>query len=128
MKQAIAISPEIKPATTFSQKRIVVMDKHECVFLNVEDIMFAEADGGYTRLHLNNGKCLLVSRNLKALSERLSPETFLRIHKSFIININTISKYIKSEGGYVVLTNGKHIPVSVRKKELLLDLIEQLVL
>lgn len=110
------------------QGTIVVMDKQECIFLKTDDIEYAEANGAYTHVFLTNGKELLVCKNLKTFSLKLPEGNFFRIHKSYIVNINAISKYVKSEGGYLILRNGKSIPVSGRKKECLLRLVEQLAL
>jgi DNA-binding LytR/AlgR family response regulator len=107
-------------------RKIVVMDKQECIFINLGDISYAEASGAYANIYLNNGNKMVISKNLKALAEKLPAEEFIRIHKSYIININSIRKYIKSDGGYIILENNKSIPVSIRKKDVITRLVEQL--
>src|SRR5690606_12151767 len=84
-------------------RKIVVMDKQECIFLRIDDIAYAEANGAYTDVYLINGKKMLVCKNLKAFSVKLPEDEFLRVHKSYIINVNCISKYVKSDGGYLIL-------------------------
>ncbi len=110
------------------EQKIVVMDKQECIFLKVKNICYIEADGAYSNIYLQDGKKMVVSKNVKVFAEKLSEASFCRIHKSYLININFISKYVKSDGGYLIMENGASIPVSVRKKDSLLHLVEQLAL
>jgi two-component system, LytTR family, response regulator len=110
------------------EQKIVVMDKQECIFLKVKNICYIEADGAYSNIYLQDGKKMVVSKNVKVFAEKLSESSFCRIHKSYLININFISKYVKSDGGYLIMENGASIPVSVRRKESLLHLVEQLAL
>lgn len=105
-------------------RKIIVMDKQECLFLKIDQISCAEASGAYTYVYLTDGKKMLVCKNIKAFAEKLPQDEFVRVHKSYIINVNAISKYVKSDGGYLVLDNGKNIPVSVRKKHALTGLLE----
>lgn len=130
-------TPYFNPAVVFNKPRenqdfqirkVVVMDKQECIFLKMDDISCAEANGAYTNVYLINGKKMVVCKNLKAFSAKLPENEFFRVHKSYIININSISKYVKSDGGYLILDNGKSIPVSVRKKDVLTELVERLAL
>lgn len=107
------------------KRKIVLMDKQECVFVRLDDIVYAEAKGAYTEVHLSTKKTLIVCKNIKTFSERLPDSEFIRVHKSYIININYIEKYVKSDGGYLILENGKNIPVSVRKRQTLQDLVDQ---
>ena len=107
------------------KRKIIVMDKQECVFLKLDDIIYAEAKGAYTYIYLSNGKKMMVCKNIKTFSERLPESEFIRVHKSYIININSIDKYIKSDGGYLILENGDNIPVSVRKRKIVTEFVEQ---
>lgn len=116
---------ELKRSTQFQLKRkLIVMDKQECVFLKIDDIQHAEASGSYTQLYLTNGNKMLVSKNIKAIMDKLPEDEFIRVHKSYVININSIAKYVKSDGGYLVLDNGNNIPVSVRKRHELTKALE----
>ena len=120
-----AIETARRKENTLSRK-IVVMHNQECIFLKIDDIACARANGAYTDLHLMNGECILVCKNLKVLAEKLPENEFYRVHKSYIINTNAISRYVKSDGGYIILENGMNVPVSIRKKEALTDLIDSL--
>jgi two-component system, LytTR family, response regulator len=85
-------------------------------FVDITTIIKVEADNVYSVFYLNNGKKIVVSRTLKEIDRMLQRWNFMRVHKSFIINLNYISKYIKGEGGMVVLTDGSEVEVSRRSK------------
>jgi len=87
------------------------------VFVKVEDIIYCEASSNYTNIFMADGKKYLVSRTLKEYEDLLSDQDFFRIHNSYLINLNSIKKYVRGEGGYVVMTNDKSLDVSKRKKE-----------
>lgn len=88
--------------------------------LDVNDIVFCKADDNYTEIHLANSK-KLVSKTLKYFQVVLSDYTFARIHKSYLVNVNAITKYKKGKGGSVVVSNGKEILVSASQKSNLLS-------
>lgn len=89
--------------------------------LNTSDIMYCKADDNYTEIYLNNNKKKLVSKTLKYFEEALNNSNFARVHKSYLVNVNEVVKYIKGKGGSVVLSNGKEIIVSASKKAGLLS-------
>ena len=87
--------------------------------LEIEDILYCQADDNYTNIFIN-GKKKLVSKTLKYFDDILSKSGFARVHKSYLVNVNAIVEYKKGKGGSVVLSSGKEIMVSPsRKKELL---------
>lgn len=92
------------------------------VFVNIKDILYCEASSNYTQIFTTEEK-YLVSKTLKEYDELLSDHNFFRIHNSYLININSIKKYVKGEGGYVVLNNNTALDVSKRKKEAFLNKI-----
>ena len=88
--------------------------------LDVNDIVFCKADDNYTEIHLANSK-KLVSKTLKYFDDILTEHAFARIHKSYLVNVNAITKYKKGKGGSVIVSNGKEILVSASKKANLLS-------
>jgi two-component system, LytTR family, response regulator len=85
-------------------------------FVLTSDIVYLEADGSYTEVWLKNGSKILVSKKLKFFEDVLSDKSnFFRSHRSFIVNINYIDKYSKSDSG-LVLENGKNIIISRERK------------
>jgi two-component system LytT family response regulator len=98
-------------------KRLAVPSMEGLSFIEVNDIIYLEAESNYTIIHLYPTGKLTVSKTLKDFEDLLSPAIFLRIHHSHIINKDHIQKYLKGEGGQVVMRNGKVLDVSRRKKE-----------
>ena len=84
--------------------------------LNTSDILYCKADDNYTEIYLNNSKKKLVSKTLKYFEDALSNYTFARVHKSYLVNVNEVVKYVKGKGGSLVLSNGKQVMVSASKK------------
>lgn len=107
------------------QSRIAIPSLEGLLFINVSDILYLEAESNYTYIFLKNGKKITVSKTLKDFEELLPSSIFIRIHHSYIINKKCIQKYIRGEGGQVVMENGKILDVSRRKKEEFMKLIGQ---
>ncbi len=111
-----------KPTDPF--RKIGIYANKGVVFVHVNDIVYCESDGNYTWVNLSNGKKLFASEPLKTLSEeKLNSFPFCRIHNQHLININHAKEYVKGDGGYVVMDNGKSLSVSRAKKEGLLEMI-----
>ena len=81
------------------------------------DIVFAEAKGNYTELRLKNGAKITASRKLKEVEEQLPIQGFMRIHNSYIVNMQCVQKYYRGRGGLVIMTDGASLPVSAARKE-----------
>jgi two-component system LytT family response regulator len=88
----------------------------------LDTIIRCEADNNYTYVFLKNNKKLLVSRTLKEIDELLEGHPFLRIHQSHIVNLNEIVRYIRGEGGYVVMSDDSTVNVSRSRKDELLKI------
>lgn len=86
----------------------------------IDNIISCESDDNYTILKLKGGKKLLVTRSLKDIEENLEQKSFIRVHRSYLVNLNEIEKYIKGEGGYLVMSDGTTIDVARNKKEVLM--------
>ncbi len=97
-------------------KRIAIPATQGLQFINISDIIFLEARINYTIFYLNHRVKYTVSKTLKEFEDMLPTETFFRIHNSYIINKNFVEKYIRGEGGQVILSNGTMLDVSKRKK------------
>lgn len=86
-------------------------------FVKVSSIVYCEASSNYTEIVTDDGRKHIVSRTLKEYDEMLSEYNFYRIHNSYLINLNAVKKYIRGEGGSVVMTTGQSLDVSKRRKE-----------
>jgi two-component system, LytTR family, response regulator len=95
-------------------------------FFNTDDIIYCQADGNYTRLFLKDKQSKLISKNLKDFESLLRESGFCRVHHSSLIHMKHVQKYVKGEGGYVILTDNHHVDISRRKKEEFLKLLDRL--
>lgn len=107
-------------------KKIVLKTSDSIYVINVPDIVRCEADRNYTSFLLNNGKKILVSVTLKEYDDMLNSYRFFRAHQSHLVNIDYIDSYEKKDGGYLIMKDKSHVPVSVRKKETLLSFLEKI--
>jgi two-component system LytT family response regulator len=92
-------------------------------FFEISQIIRIESSSNYSKIHFKDGKVLLVTKLLKDFEEILTPYRFYRIHNSHLINLSYIKKYLRGDGGQVLLQNGEVIDVARRKKEEFLKLI-----
>jgi two-component system LytT family response regulator len=106
-----------QPTEERSLDKIAIPTLEGTYFYNKTEIIRAEADSNYTELHLVNGKKIVSSKTLKEIEISLAKTTFIRVHKSHLININFIKKYIKGDGGIIVLNDDSMIPVSRSHKD-----------
>ena len=86
-------------------------------FINIKDIVRCEADNNYTNFFLNSGEKILVTKTLKEYDETLSGLDFVRVHQSHLVNIKFVDRYIKGDGGTIVMADGSEVDVSRRRKE-----------
>jgi two-component system, LytTR family, response regulator len=96
--------------------RIAIPTIEGLQFIRVEDIIYLEASSNYTHIFSAEKKKYIVSHTLKDFEDMLPADIFIRIHNSYIINKNYVEKYIRGEGGQVVLSNNTTLDVSKRKK------------
>ncbi|MCB0429963.1 MAG: LytTR family transcriptional regulator, partial [Flavobacteriales bacterium] len=94
--------------------------------VHTDEIVRCTAMESCTEISLTNGSRLVVSRILKEYEELLSDLNFFRIHNSYLINLNHVVKYVKGDGGYVLMSDGNHVEVSRRKKGELLNRLSRL--
>jgi two-component system LytT family response regulator len=98
-------------------EKIALPSSNGLELVKVNEIIYCQADSNYTLFHLLDGQKILVSRSLKEYDEILSSQGFYRIHQSYLIKLSFVKKYLKGEGGTVILENGKELDVSRRRKE-----------
>lgn len=86
-------------------------------FIEVKDIVYCESDGSYTAFFFNDNRRIQTSKPIKEVEEALNESGFYRVHQSYLINMKHIRKYIRGDGGEVMMSNGKVISVSRQKKQ-----------
>ncbi|MDC6390912.1 LytTR family DNA-binding domain-containing protein [Maribacter sp. PR1] len=105
-----------------TNKRITLNTDGKLLFLESDEILYAESDGNYSTIFLVDGQKIVLTKKLKEVNTLLPEDAFFRIHNSYIINLNKIKEFLKTDG-YVVLKSNHKIPVSRQKKSDFLDLL-----
>lgn len=103
---------------------LVLKTADSIIYINQKDIIRIEGEGNYTTVFCIDGSSATVSKGLKIIESRLTAPFFIKIHKSHIINKNFIKKYVKKEGGHFEMTDSSIIPLSRRRKEIVLNNLE----
>lgn len=99
-----------------AHQRIAIPTVEGLQFIKVADIVYLEAQVNYTHIYLQSKNKYVVCRTLKEFEDMLPADTFLRIHHSHIINKNFAERYVRGEGGQVVLSNGVVLDIAKRRK------------
>ena len=125
LAQAIAkVKPPSAPTQNTAQGAIALNTQEEIRLVNIGDIIRLEAMGNYTTFHVMGAPKILVTRTLKDFEKTL-PDHFMRVHQSHLVNRNMITAYIKTEGGYLKMKDDSDVPVSVRKKAQVMELLKK---
>lgn len=111
----------IKPENKL--KKVGIPDGEGLLFINLSDIIRCDSDGNYTFFVLITGKRILASRTLGEYEQMFSDDNFFRVHRSHLINLQHVKKYIKGEGGYAVMSDNSQVEISRRNKT---DFLEKL--
>jgi two-component system LytT family response regulator len=91
-------------------------------FIHMDDILYCQSDGAYSNVYFTDGNKMYISKTLRYLEDALCNNHFFRVHNSYIVNLNHVSKYSKTDGGLLILSNGEKVRVSRSKKDELLGL------
>ncbi len=94
-------------------------------FVNIKEISYLEADDNYTHIFTKMGERMTVAKTIKYYEELLTPMNFFRVHKRFLINLNYLNRFMKSDG-IVMMDDGKKIEVSRRRRPAFMDLLKNL--
>jgi two-component system, LytTR family, response regulator len=124
MEQQIQILLQQLSGKPTDEKRLVLKDLENIYFLKVSDILYCTAEGTYTKFFVENMSPITVSKNLKEYENILEPIGFLRTHHSYLLNPDKIVRYDKKDGGALVLQNGDEVPISKRKKDIIMQILE----
>ena len=107
-------------------KKLIISSSEGLHVVRIKDILRCESTSNYTQFFLRDGKKMLASRTLKEYEGLLTPHNFERIHKSHLINMDSVKRYVTADGGYVILEDSSTVPVANRKKEFLVGRLKAL--
>lgn len=115
---------EKKDTVSQSEKKdtISLITQESIRVVNITDITRLEAMGNYTQFYINDGSKVLVTKTLKDFEAKLG-NVFLRVHQSHLVNTLHVFAYVKTEGGYLQMKDKSQVPVSVRKKPMVMQVL-----
>jgi two-component system LytT family response regulator len=113
-------------ASSQESPKIILSTAEKIHVIKIEDIIRCQSDNYYTLFFFSDGGKLLISKTLKENENLLKDHNFIRPHKSHLVNAKYIKGYMKHDGGYIVMSDDSKIPVSRRKKEAMIEIINSL--
>jgi two-component system LytT family response regulator len=111
-------------AGTTQQQKVMLPTLEGFEIVDIQRIIYCEAEDNFTRFFIDNGQPQLSCRTLKHFEDLLKPHRFVRIHRSYLINPNYVIRYSKGKGGFITMKNNKELEVSPNKKKDLLNRFE----
>jgi len=106
----------------------IILRTADCLHLiNVNDIVRCEADSNYTFFYLKEGKRILVSKTIKEFTELLKHVHFIRVHQSHLVNTDYIDRYMKTDGGTLIMRDNSEVPISQDRRAFVLKQLESLI-
>lgn len=124
MAQQLQWFKEMYHGNKNQEKKIVLTDNETIYFIRVQDIIRCQAEGTYTEFYIAPNQKITVSRSLKEYEDMLMPYDFIRVHHSHLVNREKIQKYIKADGGSLLMEYNHHVPVSQRRKAVVLSMLK----
>jgi two-component system, LytTR family, response regulator len=124
-KQLKVLQQNLNSNQKWEEKKIVIPNGQAYKFLDPQDIYMMKGEGAYSEIYLSDGSKLLASKNLRHFEETLNGiPAFFRCHKSYIVNLNAILEYVKSDGGYLKLKGNLTASISPDKVDGFLEKIK----
>ena len=123
-KKQISILKETLSAPTITPTKISLHSLEKISVVAINDIIRCESDNNNTQFYLNDEKKIFVTKTLKYFTDLLKDCGFIRTHQSHLVNLNYIKEFIKSDGGYLILNDNSNVPVSVRKRVEVLEVLK----
>ena len=102
----------MKVIKTQNLHQLVIPQQKGFLFINIEDIIYCRSQGNYSEVYKADGKYILASRLLKEFEKLLGSRGFLRIHRSYLVNIRYVSEYLTGKQCIIKLADGTELPAS----------------
>lgn len=107
-------------------KKLVLRTAEAFHIVNINDIIYCKSDNSYTSFFLSDGREIIISKSIKEYADLLSDYGFIRPHQSFLVNMNHIARIDKSDGGFIIMQNNAEVPISIRRKQMILSELDRL--
>lgn len=105
-------------------KRISIFTKEHIYFISPSEVLYCKSNNSSTTIHLENNEVVVVSKGLKAVERLFKSAQFIRPHQSYLVNQNHIVLIDKANDFNLILSNQVSIPVSVRRRKAMLDIVK----
>jgi two-component system, LytTR family, response regulator len=109
-----------------SNERLALHAQDKIHIVNINEIIRCESTVNYTEFFFKDSKRIVVSKTLKDFEDILGDQGFYRVHQSHLVNTRLIKEFVKTEGGHLIMIDGKMIPVSTRKRAEVVKMLESL--
>jgi two-component system LytT family response regulator len=106
-------------------QRIALSTHDGLIFVQTTDIMYCQSENNYTWVYLTKGGKHLLAKTLKEFEETLPALDFYRIHNSYLVNLNEIQRFVREDGGYVIMNNGTQITIARARREQFFSLFDK---
>ena len=117
-EQVTALLENIRDTIGRGHSRVALPTGEGIEYVPTDSIVYCQSQGSYTRIVRDGASELLISRNLKYISDLLPEDRFLRVHNSYLVAADRIAKFVRQDGGYLVMDNGDNVGVSRSRREL----------
>lgn len=121
-KQITFLIQQIKDLENNTVRKIALPTFDGLEFIHMDDILYCQSDGAYSHVYFTNGTKMYISKTLRYLEDALCNYHFFRVHNSYIVNLNHVKQYSKTDGGLIIMSDGKKVRVSRSRKDELLSL------
>lgn len=107
----------LRPQLQTHEIKLCIPSQYGFEVILLQDVIYCEANSSYTKFYLPNKKQVVTSKTIKEYEYLLADNFFVRVHRSYLINLRHVKEYRRGEEGSITMTNGQEIKVSKRKKE-----------
>jgi two-component system LytT family response regulator len=108
---------QVRSQQKLTPARFALTTADGLLFVPTADILYCVAESNYTLVVFVAGRKILVSRTLGNIDETLSGDTFFRVHSSYLINIDHIRKFVRADGGYLIMEDDTQIPLARSRRQ-----------
>lgn len=110
----------MRPQLPSHEIKLCIPSQYGFEVILLQDVIYCEADSSYTKFYLLNKKQVVTSKTIKEYELLLADNYFVRVHRSYLVNLRHVKEYRRGEEGTITMTNGEEIKVAKRKKDLFL--------
>jgi two-component system LytT family response regulator len=108
-------------------RKLVISSSKGYEYLPVDEIVRMSSERSYARIYTTTGRVIMVSKCLNDYQQMLNSDTFFRVHNSHLINLNHVRMYVRTDGGYIEMSDKSRIPVARSKKEVFINAMQQFI-